>query len=402
MGSKYRNDDLSTEQMKEKLRAQALKIKELTTKNVTLEKQLAGAKVTSSFVNKLALYQKAIQDAQANEKTEDLIEHILNAFAKGHVDVTLLLYQFCIVQFKFLAMDTFPASHGQLLYQTSDVVKKFSLNFFNNSKASYALLRGYSECDLFRNRTEAEESIGMDDRSIKLFQGNFVLPGDRYCQKKNAEGFGENGVFGFVQKQLECIVSHFESVRSIYEDGAPIFASISIDESDWGQPEIRWCNQRGIVGATEFDEVTDLINEEGLEWKYAGVDEEDFKKQMKSSEVEKDLRCMEEQLRIDQLEDSSLSFDYTVVQTVGYITSELLGFEEHLTNFVQTSYEKLEAYVKKNKLRLRFDENGLIVSADGAHRLLLKHKNWLENIHLKALDDKDQMVKLLLECQAQA
>ena len=169
-------------------------------------------------------------------------------------------------------------------------------------------------------------------------------------------------VFGFVQKQLECIVSHFESVRSIYEDGAPIFASISIDESDWGQPEIRWCNQRGIVGATEFGEVTDLINEEGLEWKYAGVHEEDFEKQMKSSEVEKDLRCMEEQLRIDQLEDSSLSFDYTVVQTVCYITSELLGFEEHLTNFVQTSYEKLDAYVKKNKLRLRFDENRLIVT----------------------------------------
>lgn len=114
MGSKYRNDDLSTEQMKEKLSAQALKIKELTTKNVALEKKLAGAKVTSSFFNKLALYQKAIQDAQANEKTEDLIEHILNAFAKGHVDVTLLLYQFCIVQFKFLAMDTFPASHDQV------------------------------------------------------------------------------------------------------------------------------------------------------------------------------------------------------------------------------------------------------------------------------------------------
>ncbi len=162
MDTKNRNDDLSTEQMKEKLGVQALKIKDLTSKNVALENKLAGAKVSSSFFNKLALYQKAIKDAQANEKTEDLIEHILNAFEKGHVDVTLLLYQFCIVQFKFLAMDTFPSCLGQVLYQNSDVVKKFSLNFFNNSKAVYALLRGYSECDLFRDRTDVEESEGMD------------------------------------------------------------------------------------------------------------------------------------------------------------------------------------------------------------------------------------------------
>ena len=262
--NKCRNDDLSVEQMEAKLVTQALKIKELTVKNKALETKFAGAKVTSSFFNKLVIYQKAIQYAQANEKTEDLIEHILNAFEKGHLDVTLLLYQFCIVRFKFLAMDTFPASHGQVLYQTSDVVKKFSLNFFNNSKAGYALLRGYSECDQFRGRTDVEESQGMDKRSIKLFQGNFVLPGDRYCPKKNAEGFREKFFFGFVQKQMECIVTHFESLRSIHEGEAPIFALISIDESDWGQPEIRWCNQRGVVGATEFGEVTDLINENGL------------------------------------------------------------------------------------------------------------------------------------------
>ena len=108
-----------------------------------------------------------------------------------------------------------------------------------------------------------------------------------------------------------------------------------------------------------------------MKWKYANVEDEDFKKQKKSSEVEKDLHCMEEQLMIDQLGDSLLSFDFTVVQTMGYITSELYNFEDHLNAHVLTSRDKLEAYMRNNKSRLQFDENGLVVSADGAHRLLL-------------------------------
>ena len=112
--NKCRNDDLSVEQMKAKLVTQALKIKELTVKNKALETKFAGAKVTSSFFNKLAIYQKAIQDAQEIEKTEDLIEHILNAFEKGHVDVTLLLYQFGIVQFKFIQHIPSDEKHSSL------------------------------------------------------------------------------------------------------------------------------------------------------------------------------------------------------------------------------------------------------------------------------------------------
>ena len=70
---------------------------------------------------------------------------------------------------------------------------------------------------------------------------------------------------------------------------------------------------------------------------------------------------MEEQLMIEQLEDSMLPFDFKVVQTVGYISHELREFQDHLNAHVLTTRAKLEAYVKKNKNKLTFDADGLVV-----------------------------------------
>ena len=272
------------------------------------------------------------------------------------------------------------------------VVKDFCGLFYNMNKKVYSDLRGYDESAPFRERTEKEVEEDVHPRSLTLFDGNFIVPSWRYCQKRNAKQLKNESVWGFAISRVEAAAKHVTTLQEIHAGKMHITVSVNTDETDLGEGKIRYVRGRGIVGAIEFAECTDLINENGLDWIYARLKTH---MKLKSSDVQLEISSVGENVDALLLEDTILPLDYKIVSPLNYILDELSQFDEKLEERIDCFENKLRKF--RNKHESTYEGNRVWGTA--INTKVLKRTSQLENVIMHARDLMNGRDKIVEQCR---
>ena len=140
----------------------------------------------------------------------DIIPSIFEAIKRG-LSPHSLVYQFCLTQFKFWCCDNFKGN--AIHYSPKETTFWYGLyNAFGKRLLTY--IKGFTCTDHGFRTPRTEEEKKLPNRSPKLFEGEFILPGLATFQRMNANRSNDPE---FVASRLKQVHVQFEYSRHRYE-----------------------------------------------------------------------------------------------------------------------------------------------------------------------------------------